>query len=98
LSVAERPPDDLDDGYVVDITRLGVIDSDSGDRFHRAMSDQLLRARAFERLMRWQRMRHELMEPIEIGTPADEVLDRAIDLRPISASAARPARRPKAPR
>ena len=76
----------------VDAHRLEIIDAASGGRFHHAMSDQRLRAHAFERLLRWQRMRHELMDPIVL--PADPELE--IDLRDVISSVELPARRPRA--
>lgn len=92
------------DGDAVDDRRLELIDAESGGRFHHAMRDQISRAHTFERLLRWQRMRHDLMVPIEL--PEAEALalpGRArrsgadIDLRDdVSAIVELPAPRPSA--
>jgi hypothetical protein len=96
VDVAERARDEVGDDRQVDLRRLEIIDSDTGMRFHGAMRDQQLRAREFERLMRWQRMRHELMLPddddLGAGHP-DHRLGEPVDLRGLSATAA-----PLAPR
>jgi hypothetical protein len=76
----------------VEAHRLEIIDAVSGGRFHHAMSDQRFRAQTFERLLRWQRMRHELMDPILL--PDDPELE--IDLRAVIPSVELPAHRPEA--
>jgi hypothetical protein len=62
---------DVTDVRAVDQRRMNIIDAASGGRFHHAMTDQRFRAKAFERLLRWQRMRHELMEPIPLPEPTE---------------------------
>jgi hypothetical protein len=91
----EQPVDDsVDDLGAVDVDadRLEIIDAASDGRFHHAMSDQRMRAHAFERLLRWQRMRRELMDPIV--PPADPELE--IDLRTVISSVELSATRPRA--
>ena len=44
----------------VEDERLQVIDSDSSERFYRAMAEQSLRATKFEHRMRTSRLRHLL--------------------------------------
>ncbi|MGZ4615331.1 MAG: hypothetical protein ACXV4A_07200 [Actinomycetes bacterium] len=96
--MSEQPVDDVvgedvTDVRAVDVHRMEIIDAVSDGRFHNAMRDQLARAHAFERLLRWQRMRHELMEPVEIEGVNDE-----IDLRGLNAIVEPPAPAPSAVR
>jgi hypothetical protein len=89
--------------HVVDVRavgahRLEIIDATSGGRFHHAMSDQRARAQAFERLLRWQRMRQGLKEPVLLR---DEVLLRAdppvtVELRAVTSTVEPPALGPVA--
>jgi hypothetical protein len=59
------------DVRTVDVCRMDIIAAASGGRFQHAMSDQRARAQAFERSLRWQRMRHELMEPSRFPEAAE---------------------------
>lgn len=54
---------------------MDIIDAVSDGRFHHAMTDQRSRAQAFERQLRWQRMRHELMEPILLPEATELEID-----------------------
>lgn len=95
--MSEQPVDVEFGEHVVDVRavgahRLEIIDATSGGRFHHAMSDQRSRAQAFERLLRWQRMRQGLKEPAVLR----EDPPVRVELRAVTSIAERPAPRPVA--
>ena len=59
----------------MDDLRLQVIDSDSGERFRRAMAEQSQRAREFEHRLQASRLRHLLADGTDHG-------GQVVDLRP----------------
>ena len=66
----------------VDDLRLQVIDSDSSERFQRAMAEQNQRAHEFEHRLQSARLRHLLVDG---ATPGGQMIDLTSTVEPAAA-------------